>query len=130
MAWIIGARLAQLPHRDWPVLTEGVELPGRRMARIVTVVTGYRLWRQRQVQRRPGTETTSTRATHQSHPLARLPRRMPYLHRHGARPTDPAVRQRRLIHDQSLDRHRILGQPDHLDMKTPAANEAKAGTNE
>ena len=68
--------------------------------------------------------------THQSHPLARLPRRMPYLHRHGAGPTDPAVRQRRLIHDQSLDRHRILGQPDHLDMKAPAADEAKAGTNE
>ena len=78
----------------------------------------------------PGTQTTSTRATHQSHPLTRLPRRMPYLHRHGARTTDPAVRQRRLIHDQSLDRHRILGQPDHLDMKAPAADEAKAGTNE
>jgi hypothetical protein len=55
VAWMIGARLAQLPHRDWPVRTEGVELPGRQMARIVTAVNGYRLWRQRRVQRRSDT---------------------------------------------------------------------------
>jgi hypothetical protein len=56
VAWVIGARLAQLPHRDWPVRTEGVELPGRQMARIVTAVNGYRLWRQRRVQRRSDTQ--------------------------------------------------------------------------
>jgi hypothetical protein len=55
VAWVIGARLAQLPHRDWPVRTEGVELPGRQMARIVTAVNGYRLWRQRRAQRRSDT---------------------------------------------------------------------------
>jgi hypothetical protein len=30
-------------------------LPGRQMARIVTAVNGYRLWRQRRIQRRPDT---------------------------------------------------------------------------
>jgi hypothetical protein len=55
VAWVIGARLAQLPHRDWPVRTEGVELPGRQMARILTAVNGYRLWRQRRVPLRSDT---------------------------------------------------------------------------
>ena len=51
VAWVIGARLAQLPHRDWPARAEGAELPGRQIARIVTAVNGYRLWRHRRVQR-------------------------------------------------------------------------------
>jgi len=49
LAWIIGARLGQLPHRDWPVRTGGIELQGRQATRIAVVANRYRLWRQRPV---------------------------------------------------------------------------------
>jgi hypothetical protein len=57
VAWIIGTRLAQLPHRDWPVRTDGVELQGRQAARLAVAVSNYRLWRQgRAPIRQPGGE--------------------------------------------------------------------------
>jgi hypothetical protein len=46
VAWITGARVAQLPNRDWPARTDGVELPGRQMARVVSAANRWRLWRQ------------------------------------------------------------------------------------
>lgn len=49
VAWIIGTRLGQLPHRDWPARTDGIELQGRQAARIGAAVNYYRLWRQRRV---------------------------------------------------------------------------------
>jgi hypothetical protein len=53
VAWIIGTRLGQLPHRPWPERTGGIELQGRQVARIAVGVNRYRLWRQR----RTGKET-------------------------------------------------------------------------
>ena len=50
VAWIIGTRLCQLPHRDWPARTDGIELQGRQAARIAAAVNRYRLWRQRRVE--------------------------------------------------------------------------------
>lgn len=49
VAWIVGTRLGQLPHRDWPARTDGIELQGRQATRIAAAVYGYRLWRQRRV---------------------------------------------------------------------------------
>jgi len=53
-AWIIGTRLGQLPHRDWPARTDGIPLQGRQAARIAAAVNSYRSWRQRRV-RQAGT---------------------------------------------------------------------------
>jgi uncharacterized membrane protein len=50
VAWIIGARLGQLPHRDWPVRTDGIELQGRQATRIAVAANRYRLWRQIRVE--------------------------------------------------------------------------------
>lgn len=47
LAWIIGTRLAQLPHRGWPERTGGIEFQGRQAARIAAAANWYRLWRQR-----------------------------------------------------------------------------------
>jgi hypothetical protein len=49
VAWIIGTRLGQLPHRDWPARTDRMSLPGRQSARIAAAVGSYRLWRQRRM---------------------------------------------------------------------------------
>ena len=49
LAWIIGTRLAQLPHRDWPARTDRIPLQGRRAARIAVAANSYRSWRQRRV---------------------------------------------------------------------------------
>ena len=54
-AWIIGTRLGQLPHRDWPERTNGIEFQGRQAARIAAAANKYRLWRQR----RTGKDTTA-----------------------------------------------------------------------
>lgn len=48
VAWIIGTRLGQLPHRDWPNRTDGIELQGRHAARIAAAVNRYTLSRQGQ----------------------------------------------------------------------------------
>jgi hypothetical protein len=50
VAWIIGTRLGQLPHRDWPARTDGIELQGRQATRIAAAVNSYRLWRQRRAE--------------------------------------------------------------------------------
>jgi hypothetical protein len=47
LAWIIGTRLGQLPHRGWPERTGGIEFQGRQAARIAAAANWYRLWRQR-----------------------------------------------------------------------------------
>jgi len=47
VAWIIGTRLGQLPHRDWPERTNGIEFQGRQAARIAAAANRYRLWRHR-----------------------------------------------------------------------------------
>ena len=49
LAWIIGARLGRLPHRDWPPRTDGIPWQGRQATRIVVAVNRYRSWRQRRV---------------------------------------------------------------------------------
>ena len=43
LAWIIGTRLGQLPHRDWPSRTDGIPWQGRQAARIAAAVNRYRL---------------------------------------------------------------------------------------
>jgi hypothetical protein len=44
VAWTIGTRLGQLPHRDWPVRTDGIELQGRQAARIAAAAASFRRW--------------------------------------------------------------------------------------
>ncbi len=41
-AWIIGTRLGQLPHRDWPERTDGIPLQGRLAAQIAVAANRYR----------------------------------------------------------------------------------------
>ena len=44
-AWIIGTRLARLPHRDWPVrAADGVPLHGRRAGQLAVAVACCRRW--------------------------------------------------------------------------------------
>jgi hypothetical protein len=50
VAWIIGTRLAQLPHRNWPTREGLIPVQGRQAARIAIAVNRYRLWRQRRVE--------------------------------------------------------------------------------
>jgi hypothetical protein len=47
IGWVIGARLGQLPHRDWPERTDTFPVQGRYMARIAVAANRYRSWRQR-----------------------------------------------------------------------------------
>jgi hypothetical protein len=47
LAWIIGTRLGQLPDRDWPARTNGIELQSRQAVRIVAAVNNYRRLRQK-----------------------------------------------------------------------------------
>lgn len=54
LAWIIGTRLGQLPHRDWPTRTDGIPVQGRQAARIAAAANNYRSWRHRRV-RQAGT---------------------------------------------------------------------------
>ena len=42
VAWVIGTRLGQLPHRDWPERTEVFPVHGRYTARIAVAVNRYR----------------------------------------------------------------------------------------
>ncbi len=51
IAWIIGTRLVQLPHRNWPTREGITPVQGRQAARIATGANQYRLWRQRRGQR-------------------------------------------------------------------------------
>lgn len=62
LAWVIGTRLGQLPHRDWPARTDGIPLQGRQAARIAAAVNRYRSRRQRQV-KQTGTLPQNGRAT-------------------------------------------------------------------
>jgi hypothetical protein len=47
IAWVIGTRLGQLPHRGWPERTDVFPVHGRHTARIVAAADSYRSWRQR-----------------------------------------------------------------------------------
>jgi hypothetical protein len=51
IAWIIGTRLGQLPHRNWPARKDAIPIQGRQAARIAIAVNRYRLWRQRRSER-------------------------------------------------------------------------------
>jgi hypothetical protein len=68
VAWIIGTRLGQLPHRDWPARANQVLVQGRQAARIAAVVNSYRRWRQRRTGR--ATPTDGTVLTPPSPPAA------------------------------------------------------------
>jgi hypothetical protein len=46
-AWVIGTRLGQLPHRDWPERADTFPVHGRHAARIAAAAHRYRTWRQR-----------------------------------------------------------------------------------
>jgi len=46
-AWVIGTRLGQLPHVDWPARTDVFPVQGRHAARIAVAVDNYRTRRQR-----------------------------------------------------------------------------------
>jgi hypothetical protein len=52
-AWIIGTRLAQLPHRNWPAREDAIPLQGRHYAWIALAANRYALWRQRRAERGP-----------------------------------------------------------------------------
>lgn len=45
VAWIIGTRLGQLPHRNWPSREGLIPVQGRLTSRIVVAANRYRLWR-------------------------------------------------------------------------------------
>jgi hypothetical protein len=47
IAWVIGTRLGQLPHRDWPERGDTFPVHGRHAARIAAAAYRYRSWRQR-----------------------------------------------------------------------------------
>jgi hypothetical protein len=47
IAWVIGMRLGQLPHRDWPERTDVFPVQGRYTARIAAAANSYRSRRQR-----------------------------------------------------------------------------------
>jgi hypothetical protein len=47
IAWVIGTRLVQLPHRNWPERTDTLPVHGRHAARIAAAAHRYRSWRQR-----------------------------------------------------------------------------------
>ena len=49
LGWIVGTRMGQLPHRDWPERTDVLPLQGRQAARIAVTANRYRNWRQRRV---------------------------------------------------------------------------------
>lgn len=67
IAWIIGTRLAQLPHRTWPTREGITPVQGRQAARIAIAANRYRLWRQRRAQR------AATRAATPPHGTGLLP---------------------------------------------------------
>jgi hypothetical protein len=46
VAWVIGTRLGQLPHRTWPTRESLIPETGRQAARIGAAVNHYRRWRQ------------------------------------------------------------------------------------
>lgn len=50
VAWIIGTRLGQLPHRSWPTRDGLIPVQGRQAARIAIAANRYRLWRQRRAE--------------------------------------------------------------------------------
>ena len=50
VAWIIGTRLGQLPHRSWPTREGLIPVQGRQAARIAIAANRYRLWRQRRAE--------------------------------------------------------------------------------
>lgn len=49
LGWIVGTRIGQLPHRDWPERTDVLPLQGRQAARIAVTANRYRNWHQRRV---------------------------------------------------------------------------------
>ena len=71
VAWIIGTRLGQLPHRDWPARANQVLVQGRQAARIAAAVDSYRRWRQRRTGR-AATPTDGTLLAPPSPPAAAL----------------------------------------------------------
>jgi hypothetical protein len=51
VAWVIGTRLGQLPHRNWPTRESLIPEPSRPAVRIATAVNRYRLWREARTER-------------------------------------------------------------------------------
>jgi len=51
VAWVIGTRLAQLPHRDWPTREGLIPEPSRHAVRIARTLDRYRHWRQKRTER-------------------------------------------------------------------------------
>jgi hypothetical protein len=51
---------------------------------------------------------------------------VPDLHGQRAGPADLGAGQRRLIHDEAFDRHRVFGQPDHVNVQAKVAYSAQA----
>jgi hypothetical protein len=51
VAWVIGTRLGQLPHRHWPTRESLVPEPSRQAIRIAKALNRYRLWRQTRAKR-------------------------------------------------------------------------------
>lgn len=51
VAWVIGTRLGQLPHRDWPTRESLIPEPSRHTIRIAKALNRYRLWRQTRAER-------------------------------------------------------------------------------
>jgi hypothetical protein len=45
IAWVIGTRLGQLPHRGWPERTDVFAVHGYHAARIAVAANRYRNWR-------------------------------------------------------------------------------------
>jgi hypothetical protein len=69
-AWIIGTRLAQLPHRNWPARGDAIPLQGRHYAWIALAANRYALWRQSRAERGPSVGSTPTGDT--TSPAARV----------------------------------------------------------
>jgi hypothetical protein len=51
---------------------------------------------------------------------------MPDLHRQRARPSYLGAGQRRLIDDQPLDRHRVLGELNHFHVQAKVTGDLQA----
>ena len=57
IAWIIGTRLGQLPHRNWPTREDVMPVQGRHYAWIAIAGNRYRLWREKRAELAAGAAT-------------------------------------------------------------------------
>jgi hypothetical protein len=63
VAWIMGTRLGQLPHRNWPTREELIPAQSRQVARIAIAANRYRLWRGSGEQANASASTTAAGET-------------------------------------------------------------------